>query len=491
MNLNKSLLSGLLWVLLLNVLIKPLWIIGIEVGVQNAVGDVEYGRYFAIFSIAYIFNILLDLGLTNYNTRHIARHPEGIKAQLSSIFTLKCLLLVLYLAVTLTVGLLRGFDHRGFHLLLLVCVNQFLCSMISYLRSNYEGLLLFKWDGVLSVLDRVVMIVLCGVLLILSRSNVIGAFRLEWFVFSQTVAYLITLVVALLVLVRKVGFFKPRLAGGASLRILRRSAPFALLVFLMACYNRIDPVLLVWLLPAESGAQQSGIYAAAYRLLDALSMIGYLVSVPLLPVFSKMLDSVQRTSLGDTIRWVFSLLLAYALGAAITFSTMSEQLMTLLYDASAGATAQVFRLLIFDLVPISITYVFGTLLTAQGRLRTLNLLATISLLINIMLNIVLIPRHGALGAACSSLCAQSFMAIAQMVVAVRSLHIPTKQLNLVNVLLYAVLVFALNLLLHHLCPASPWWLTLSVMVVACLLLALCFRLIDIAHLKAVYLEDAG
>ena len=71
-SLSTRLVSGLFWVLLANVVVKPLWILGIEVGVQNAVGNQMYGFYAALFSFSYIFNILLDLGVTNFNTRNIA-----------------------------------------------------------------------------------------------------------------------------------------------------------------------------------------------------------------------------------------------------------------------------------------------------------------------------------------------------------------------------------------------------------------------------------
>ena len=40
---QKKLLSGLFWVLLANLIVKPLWLFGIEVGVQNAVGNQMYG----------------------------------------------------------------------------------------------------------------------------------------------------------------------------------------------------------------------------------------------------------------------------------------------------------------------------------------------------------------------------------------------------------------------------------------------------------------
>ena len=127
---QKKLLSGLFWLLLLNLLIKPFWILGIEVGVQNAVGNEAYGFYFSIFNLAYIFNILLDIGITNFNTRNIAQHPQLIVKHLSGILAVKLMLLALYLLVTFTVGLLLGYGSRQFYLLAFLCLNQFLNSLI-------------------------------------------------------------------------------------------------------------------------------------------------------------------------------------------------------------------------------------------------------------------------------------------------------------------------------------------------------------------------
>ena len=82
---KKSLLSGLFWILTANLIVKPFWLLGIEVGVQNAVGAEMYGFYFGIFNITYIFNILLDLGITNFNTRNIAQHPQLIGKHLPAL----------------------------------------------------------------------------------------------------------------------------------------------------------------------------------------------------------------------------------------------------------------------------------------------------------------------------------------------------------------------------------------------------------------------
>ena len=486
-HIQRSLLSGLFWVLLLNLLIKPLWILGIEVGVQNAVGIEEYGFYFKILNLAYIFNILLDLGITNFNARNIAQHPQLIQKHLSGILSIKLLLLAFYLVVTFSVGAVMGYTSRQFYLLLWICINQFLNSLIVYLRSNFEGLLLFKWDSVISILDRVLMIVICGALLFFHRSH----FPIEWFVYAQTAAYLVTLATALMVTVRRVGLRRLRVSRPFTLAILRQSAPFALLVLLMATYNRIDPVLLGWLLPEQTGDIQSGIYAGAFRLLDAMTMVGYLVSVILLPVYAKMVSKHQvdrTTSVGSITRLMFSFLMAVSVGAAVTFSFMSRPLMDLLYHEHVDSIARVFSLLILDLIPISFTYVFGTLLTANGNLRQLNLFAAVTIVINVVLNLLLIPRLQAFGSAVSSLAAQSFMAVAQCLLAVRLFHLRPSLGYLLRLLAYAAIVVLMNLAWVWGSSLMPWWLWLAAIAMGCMLVALLLRIIDVKHILAVLRE---
>lgn len=162
---HKKLFSSILLFLLLNILIKPFWILGVDVGVQNAVGAEEFGLYFAIFNFSYIFNILLDLGVTNFNNKNIAQHNQLISKHLSGILGIKFILFLLFLAITFTVGWIIGYNEREFFLLAWLCLNQFLNSLILYLRSNFSGLLMFKTDSLLSVMDRVLMIIFCSLLL--------------------------------------------------------------------------------------------------------------------------------------------------------------------------------------------------------------------------------------------------------------------------------------------------------------------------------------
>ena len=74
-----------------------------------------------------------------------------------------------------------------------------------------------------------------------------------------------------------------------SMMILKKKLSFAVLILLMTFYNRIDTVMMERMLPEGENNIQAGIYAQAYRLLDATNMIAYLFAGLLLPLFSRML----------------------------------------------------------------------------------------------------------------------------------------------------------------------------------------------------------
>ena len=98
-------------------LVKPFWIFGIDRTVQNLVGDESYGLYFALFNFSMILNMLLDVGITSYNNRNIARHNFLLPKHLGNIVGLKLVLALVYAAFSLTIAAVIGYDKIQFHLL--------------------------------------------------------------------------------------------------------------------------------------------------------------------------------------------------------------------------------------------------------------------------------------------------------------------------------------------------------------------------------------
>ena len=119
-------------------------------------------------------------------------------------------------------------------------------------------------------------------------------------------------------------------------------------------------------------------------------------------------------------------MMLFAVGSAVACALLAAPLMDLLYHGAGADYVPVFRVIIFGIIPIGITYIFGTLLTAGGHLRQLNIFAACSLAINVVANLILIPRFGAVGSAWVSLATQTFMALAQLILAVRLFGIPLR-----------------------------------------------------------------
>jgi O-antigen/teichoic acid export membrane protein len=469
---QRKFVTNLALLLALNLLIKTFWVLGIDRAVQNAVGTEQYGFYYAIFNFSFLLNILLDLGITNFNNKNIAQNNHLLSKHFSSIVVLRLLLAGIFGVVTLAGGWLIGYTPDMLKMLLTVLFNQILISFILYLRSNLAGLHQFKTDSIISVLDRFIMSVIC--LALLMKYNEPGSFQLKWFVYAQTFAYVLTFIITFLIVYKKAKVRSFQWRWPFFLMILKKSYPYAVLVLLMTFYNRIDGVMLERLLPFRVGANEAGIYASAYRLLDAANMIAFLFAGLLLPIFALMIKLKQDVQ--EMVGLSFSLLVVPAIVVATCCAFFSYEWMDLLYRGEhIEESAAVFRILMCCFVPISATYIYGTLLTANGSLRELNLMAGTGMLLNVLMNFILIPKYQATGAAVSSITTQAFTCLAQVQMVRRTFRFKVDYSFIGRLLLFTGSCIAVNLMAHRL--AHAWLLRFSLAATCCLLLAFALRLI--------------
>ena len=438
---KRKFVTNLILLLSLNLLIKPFWILGIDRSVQNLVGDESYGMYFALFNFSLLLNILLDVGITNFNNKNIAQHNFLLKKHLSNIIGLKFMLAVVYAIFSLVAAFIIGYDKIQLHLLFFLIFNQFLISFTLYLRSNLSALHLFRTDSLLSVLDRCLMIALCSMLLFTGYFK--KQFTIEWFVYAQTAAYVITSLVTFIIVLNKAGKIKLRFDRKFIVVFLRKSYPYALLILLMSFYNRIDGVMLERLLPEPLGKQQAGIYAQAFRLLDAVSMFGVLVAGLLLPIFAKMIK--HREPVEQMIKLSFTFLFVTAVVVAVSSIFYNHELMEVLYHSNTEHSSELLGILMTGFIGIATTYVFGTLLTANGSMKQLNWMAFAGMVVNVSLNLYLIPRYQAFGSAYASLFTQIATAIAQVILVTMVFKLKPNYLFLIKLVAFAgvTVIFAI------------------------------------------------
>ena len=474
---QRKFITNLSLLLLLNFLIKPFWIFGIDREVQNTVSALDYGTYFALFNFSMLFNIILDLGITNFNNKNIAQHHQLLPKYFSGIVVFKFLLAVLYFIITFTLGLIIGYDNYRFYILLFLTINQFLISFTQYLRSNIAGLQLFTLDSVLSVLDKSLMIIFCSILLWgnLFHNN----FTLMHFIYAQTAAYLITCAIIFFITLSKAKKLSFSLNIPFLKVIIKQTFPYALLVLTMTFYYRMDAVMLDIML--TDGEKQAAIYSQAYRLMDASNQVGVLFASLLLPMFAYMIKKHQKVN--DLLQLSFSLLFLPASILAIFCYNFPVDICQTLYPKDFNDASQVLPILMFCFVSISTTYIYGTLLTANGSLKTLNRLAILGLIINLTLNIILIPSFKAYGSAIASLITQTIIVSAQMLIVKKIFNIQLDFIFLVRLIVFLITSFIVIKGLKYYFDNLLFQLTLTILI--SLTLGITLKLIRIKNILTV------
>ena len=407
---QKKFITNLVFLLFLNLLIKPFWVLGIGIGVQEAVGPEQYGIYFTMLNFSYLFHIFLDFGINNFQNRNVSQDPHAAGQLLSSLSIVKFGFGLLFILLVMTVGKYgMNYPDAYLSLLLVVGVNQVLLSIVLFLRANLAGLQFFRVDSMISVLDRLLMIFICGFLL---WGNVVTIpFQVEWFAYAQGAAYATTIIVAMLILLFEVKI-KLKLPEFSILpQLIKKSAPFALLTLIMTIYYRIDVIMIEGLLP--NGVTEAGIYAQGYRLPEMASMFALLFATLLLPMFSKMI--AEKKNVIDLMSLSFRLLIAPAIFAAIAIYFYGMDIIQGFYSVEFEKSNDVQTILMFTFIPLASTYIFGTLLTANGDMKTLNWISLIGLVINVGLNYELISIYGIQGAAMATLVTQIVVVSLQLI----------------------------------------------------------------------------
>ena len=469
---RREFLLNILFLVFINLLVKPFYIFGIDRTIQNRVGLEEYGIYAALFNFTFLLSIINDFGIQTFNNQHISQQKERLPIYFPNILILKIILGFTYTLTVTVAAVILGYARSYAHLLAFLIINQILLSAILYFRSNISALGFYRTDSLMTILERILLISIC--VLLLWANPFAGPFQIAWFIYAQTCSLAITAVVAFVLVYRQVPSFQFQLDTKVLRTLLRKSAPFALVIFLMTVYTRIDFVMIERLL--VEGKKEAGIYAAAYRLLDAVNMVGLLFVGLLLPMFARLLKAKQ--AFAPLLQMSARMMFCGTISLAIAVCFFRIEIMDLLYEHTDRYAADVLGLLIFTFILVGGGYIYGTLLTANNSLKELNQLFFISVLLNIGLNFYCIPRWGALGAAGTTLFTQLFAFIGQILIAHNLLQLKTDTILIGQLLGFACLMLGITYLGYWYFPFG-WILNFLLVLLLGAILGFAIKLVNI------------
>ncbi len=176
-----------------------------------------------------------------------------------------------------------------------------------------------------------------------------------------------------------------------------------------------------WLLVDIAGRAELGLYTAAYFfpvVINVLSMSGYRAWSP---TFHKRIpDPTQREPLRRSTTWFALAVLIAAVGAA----AVGPDTALALFDSRYAQAADLVRLLAFGAGFQGLYYVFVAALYHRKRKLAIPAATVAAAAVNVALNLLWIPEHGAAGAAAATLVSYAVLTLIVFGASRRVLPVP-------------------------------------------------------------------
>ncbi|MCH7499204.1 MAG: flippase [Nitrospinae bacterium] len=373
--------------------------VGLAVGVWIAryLGVKQFGQLNFAIAFASLFTALATLGLDQIVIRELVRHPDQKNEILGSAFALKLMGgLVAFAVVNATIWMVRPTDF----------LTHWLVGIIA------AGMIFQAFDAIdlwfqSQVKSKFTVYAKSTAFLILSAVKVglilygAGLMAFAWTGLAEVVVGALGLMVAF----KSVGssFGSLEIHWPRMLQLLKESWPLLLSGLAITFYMRIDQVMLGEML----GEHDVGIYSAALRLSEVWYVIPMVIVSSVMPSFTEARAHSEELYY-QRLQKLFTYLVRIAYLVAIPMTIIATPLITLLFGTQYSSAGPVLAVHIWAALFVFLGVARGIYSINEG-LNIPVMFGTISgAILNILLNIILIPRYGALGAAIATIFSYGF-----------------------------------------------------------------------------------
>jgi O-antigen/teichoic acid export membrane protein len=347
----------------------------------RALEATRYGEWATIMATIDLVAMVGNLGLETVAIRLATQDPEREGAWVGAAASLRLAIGVPALAVFIGVLALIAADDQMLVTGLILSLG-FLTSTLSTLRIIFR---LHVRNHVTVAFTTLNSVLWAGsVVAIASLDGGMVAFAAAFMAITFIVQGGLALVALRTIHVRWRGSRKlwPQLLGiGISVGIA------ATLTF---AYGRIDQLLVYELAPDSA---EVGIYAAMYKILDNAGFVPMAVMVTLFPIMAGLFPA-DPPRLRRMMQIAVDYLSFVAFGGVALTIVAAEPIIELLYGDEFTSGATVLTILIAAFIPICIGNVAGNMVVAMDLQRRYLWLAALGLVLNLALNVVLIPEYG-------------------------------------------------------------------------------------------------
>lgn len=368
----------------------------VTIWVIRYLGDDDYGVLAYALSLTLLADVVATLGLRSVVVRELVEDPDRESEIMGTTIGVKLMGSLIAAASIIGVGWLTARDATAFPILVVLAISLPFNSL-SALDLTFQAFLQSQYAVAartvtlaVSALVRIALLIAGAPLIAFAMASAIelGGAGLA---FATMYAWKRRQFLAMR--------FRPRLA----LTLVGISWPFFMSALAASVYLKVDQVML----GIFTTSSEVGQYAAAARLSEVWYFIPVALASSLLPMFVVRLRE-GRKAYGRSLQRAFDISAWMALSLSIGITIFAVPIVAVLYGSEFDGTADILRIHTWAAPFIFMGTVLGRAIIAEDRRRFELVRHSAGAILNVTLNLVLIPRYGGVGAALATVISYAF-----------------------------------------------------------------------------------
>ncbi len=414
-----------------------------SVYVVRRLGDARFGQYSIVLAFVGIFQILAELGMSQYVMREMARDKKNVEKYFWNLVALR---LILAMAAMVFIPVTAYFVGYSTELILgvIIYTSSFILSAFSApLTSVLTASERLDVTTVINIVSQVVFIIF-GAIFLFSGLGYI------WLIVALLISVIPSMAIGLITIRR---LHISRLPFNLNLRlwpgILRAGLPFGIISLMLSIARSIDTVMLSWYEPD----QVVGWYNVSYNIVLAMMVFYAGFKEAIVPSLSRVFvrdpQQVERWYY-HSVRGIILVSIPMAFGGMV----IAFPLIRFLYTDQFLPSALGMQILIWDIPVLMFASFCGNITTVVGEERSAARINTINTIANVGLNLLFIPMYGMIGAAIISVVTDLISALQFYLLLRKKLHLPSIAWLMLRTVIAAVLM---AIPVHMLIPWATGW----------------------------------
>jgi len=409
-------------------------------------GKIDFGKFSFALAFSMIAIIFTDFGINTLLVREIARKRNLVGKYFINAFFTKIVFSMLTFLIAVFILNIMGYPAITKTVVYIILLFTIISSFTDLLYSIFRAFERMEFDALVKIIRMVILTSVGLYVLFKGYSVVIFSFV---FFLTELIVFLIALKIGI------VKFIKLKLPIDINFikQIVKKAFPFGLAIVFGSIYFYIDSVML----SKMKGDIEVGIYSVAYNLVIALLFIPIIYTNAIYPVLSRYYKSSKK-KLIFIYKKSFKYMYITGLPISAGLFLLADKIIVFFYTTEYYASIFVLKILAWFVFIKFLNFLTGIILSSIDKQKYRMFIQGSTALFNIILNIILIPPLGFIGAAIATFVTEIFLFIFYYGFVSKYLHIfnfiPVLVKPLIATLMMAVYIYYINLDLLLLIPSA-------------------------------------